>query len=90
MQADTENGNIRKPPAETTRSAADSISPPARLAASIEVGGLIVTEHHFTAGAVLEAIKNVFLRLDTILADTPSFLPVLPSPPPGGTGTHHP
>jgi hypothetical protein len=70
MQADTENGNIRKPPAETTRSAADSISPPARLAASIEVG-LIVTEHHFTAGAVLEAIKNVFLRLDTILADTP-------------------
>ncbi|KAF1076155.1 hypothetical protein [Methanogenium sp. MK-MG] len=70
MQADTENRNNRQTPAEPTSSPANSISLPAPLAASVQVG-LIVTEHHFTAGAVLEAIKNVLLRLDTILAGTP-------------------
>ena len=78
MQADTEKSKNWQTPPESTGSPANSINPPGSLAASVQMG-LIVTEHHFTAGPVLEAIKNIFLRLETILASTPhSYRFILP------------
>ncbi|WFN34457.1 hypothetical protein L1S32_11555 [Methanogenium sp. S4BF] len=70
MKKRTEHRKLRQRNAETITSSRDSMYPPGPLAASVQVG-LIVTEHHFTAGPVLETIKNVFLRLENVLAGTP-------------------
>lgn len=70
MKKRTEHRKLSQTNPETITSSRYSISPPVPLAATIQVG-LIVTEHHFTAGPVLETIKKVFLRLENVLAGTP-------------------
>ncbi len=83
MQAETENRNNRSIPADTINTPGNTISPPGPLATSVQVG-LIVTEHHFTAGPVLNSIKIVFTRLENLLAGTPHsyrfFLPYQAGP----------
>lgn len=70
MQEQTDQKENRLTEIKAIISSRNSIYPPIPLAASVQVG-LIVTEHHFTAGPVLDAIKSIFLRLETILAGTP-------------------
>lgn len=78
MQADMENRITWQMPADTATTSGNSISPPGPLATSVQVG-LIVTEHHFTAGPVLKAIKKLLLRIENVLAGTPhSYQFILP------------
>lgn len=69
MPIETVSGNAGGAPAGKAASA-ESMYPPGPLAAFVQVG-LIVTEHHFAAGPVLEAIKKILLRLETSLSVTP-------------------
>ncbi len=70
MQAETEHTNSWQNEADSSTLPAHAIYPPSPLAASVQIG-LIVTEHHFTGGPVLKAIKKTFLRLEHLLAGTP-------------------
>ena len=69
MSGYAECGTTGTAPADRTVSG-ESMNPPAPLAATVQVG-LIVAEHHFTAGPVLEAIKTILLRLEATLSVTP-------------------
>ena len=78
MHTDTENREKPQIGADTLPLPENSIYPPGSLATSVQVG-LIVTEHHFTAGPVLKAIKKMFLRIENVLAGTPhSYRFILP------------
>ncbi|WAI00426.1 hypothetical protein [Methanogenium organophilum] len=69
MTAETERRTFSEVPADTATSEY-SMYPPGPLTAIVQIG-LIVTEHHFTAGPLLEAINKILLRLETTLSVTP-------------------
>lgn len=70
MSAQRKNEISPDYPAADTSTSKDSMYPPGPLAAFVQVG-LMVTEHHFTAGPVLKSIKKILLRLEDSLSVTP-------------------